>query len=382
MSEVLSESEARPEDRPEIQRSDRFTLFPADERQSLRLGRFLMAGGSSLLIILALGLFAFLGLLPWRAAVEGAAGIVTLIALFFLVFRSGFNLRFADPSLSTEQVGAAIVFLAYIMYHAGPARSPLMLFYLVAMLFGVLRLNAKRLMVLAAVAIVAHGTVLHLTYLRNPSMDVRAAFTEFGVLVIVLPWFAVMGGYVNRLRVRLSDSNRELRRAFDHIGELAIRDELTAAFNRRFLLDPRARARPRAERTHEAFSICLADLDHFKAINDTLGHAAGDSVLKHFAALAPRGLRGIDTFGRFGGEEFLLVLPGTDRQGALAVAERVRAATEASALPDLPFERRITISIGVATYERGEEVSTLLARADQALYQAKNAGRNRVIALG
>ncbi|HTG97591.1 MAG TPA: GGDEF domain-containing protein [Burkholderiales bacterium] len=382
MSEVLSESEARPEDRPEIQRSDRFTLFPADERQSLRLGRFLMAGGSSLLIILALGLFAFLGLLPWRAAVEGAAGIVTLIALFFLVFRSGFNLRFADPSLSTEQVGAAIVFLAYIMYHAGPARSPLMLFYLVAMLFGVLRLNAKRLMVLAAVAIVAHGTVLHLTYLRNPSMDVRAAFTEFGVLVIVLPWFAVMGGYVNRLRVRLSDSNRELRRAFDHIGELAIRDELTAAFNRRFLIDTLARERSRAERTHEAFSICLADLDHFKAINDTLGHAAGDSVLKHFAALAPRGLRGIDTFGRFGGEEFLLVLPGTDRQGALAVAERVRAATEASALPDLPFERRITISIGVATYERGEEVSTLLARADQALYQAKNAGRNRVIALG
>ena len=382
MSEVLSESEARPEDRPEIQRSDRFTLFPADERQSLRLGRFLMAGGSSLLIILALGLFAFLGLLPWRAAVEGAAGIVTLIALFFLVFRSGFNLRFADPSLSTEQVGAAIVFLAYIMYHAGPARSPLMLFYLVAMLFGVLRLNAKRLMVLAAVAIVAHGTVLHLTYLRNPSMDVRAAFTEFGVLVIVLPWFAVMGGYVNRLRVRLSDSNRELRRAFDHIGELAIRDELTAAFNRRFLIDTLARERSRAERTHEAFSICLADLDHFKAINDTLGHAAGDSVLKHFAVLAPRGLRGIDTFGRFGGEEFLLVLPGTDRQGALAVAERVRAATEASALPDLPFERRITISIGVATYERGEEVSTLLARADQALYQAKNAGRNRVIALG
>ena len=377
MSEVLSGPELEPDTR-----SDRFTLFPADERQSQRLGRFLMAGGSSLLIILALGLFAFLGLLPWRAAVEGAAGIVTLIALFFLVFRSGFNLRFADPSLSTEQVGAAIVFLAYIMYHAAPARSALMLFYLVAMLFGVLRLNAKRLMGLAAVAIVAHGTVLHLTYLRNPSMDLRAAFTEFGVLVMVLPWFAVMGGYVNRLRVRLSDSNRELRRAFDHIGELAIRDELTAAFNRRFLIDTLARERSRAERTHEPFSICLADLDHFKTINDTLGHAAGDSVLKHFAALAPRGLRGIDTFGRFGGEEFLLVLPGTDRQGAVAVAERVRAATEASVLPDLPFERRITISIGVATYVPGEEVAALLARADKALYQAKNAGRNRVMALG
>jgi len=376
MSEVLSGPEA-----PDA-RSDRFTLFPADERQSLRLGRFLMAGGTSLLIILALGLLAFLGLLPWRAAVEGAAGILTLAALFFFMFRSGLNLRFADPSLSTEQVGAAIVFLAYIMYHAAPARSQLMLFYLVAMLFGVLRLNAKRLMLLAAVAIAAHGAVLHLTYLRDPAMDVRGAFTEFGVLVIVLPWFAVMGGYVNRLRVRLSDSNRELRRAFDHIGELAIRDELTATFNRRFLIDTLARERSRAERTHEPFSICLADLDHFKTINDTLGHAAGDSVLKHFAVLAPRGLRGIDTFGRFGGEEFLLVLPGTDRQGALAVAERVRTAVESSVLPDLPFERRVTISVGVATYVRGEEVGAVLARADKALYQAKAAGRNQVMSLG
>jgi diguanylate cyclase (GGDEF)-like protein len=374
MSEVLSGPEA-----PDA-RSDRFTLFPADERQSLRLGRFLMAGGTSLLIILALGLLAFLGLLPWRAAVEGAAGILTLAALFFFMFRSGLNLRFADPSLSTEQVGAAIVFLAYIMYHAAPARSQLMLFYLVAMLFGVLRLNAKRLMLLAAVAIAAHGAVLHLTYLRDPAMDVRGAFTEFGVLVIVLPWFAVMGGYVNRLRVRLSDSNRELRRLFEQIEALAIRDELTAAFNRRFLMETLAREHSRAERANEPLSICMVDIDHFKLINDTLGHAAGDSVLRHFAAIAPRGLRGIDTFGRFGGEEFLLVLPGTDRQGALAVAERVRAVTEAADFPDLPFERRVTVSAGVATYVRGEDTGALLARADKALYQAKNAGRNKVVA--
>jgi diguanylate cyclase (GGDEF)-like protein len=126
----------------------------------------------------------------------------------------------------------------------------------------------------------------------------------------------------------------------------------------------------------------MIDLDHFKSINDTLGHAAGDAVLKHFAALGPRGLRGIDTFGRFGGEEFLLVLPGTERPGALAVAERMRAAAEATAFPGLPPERRVTISIGVATYVRGEETGTLLARADKALYQAKGAGRNRVIALG
>ena len=360
--------------------SRRWSIFPADDRQSLRLGRFLMAAGTSLLVSLALLLFAFLDLLPWRAAIQGTAGIVTLSALFFVLFRTGLNLRFSDPSLTTEQIGAAILFLAYIMYHSGPAREAFALFYLVAMLFGVLRLNASRLMVLALLALGAHGTMLQLAYLRDPSMDVRAARTEFAVLMIVLPWFAVMGGYVNRLRVRLSDSHRELRRAFDQIGELAIRDELTGAYNRRFLMETLARERSRSERLGAAFSVCLIDIDHFKSVNDSLGHGAGDTVLKQFAALAPRGLRGIDTFGRFGGEEFLIVMPGTDRQGALAAGERVRAATAAAAFPGLPARRQLTITVGVATHLRGEEVSALLARADQALYQGKNAGRNRVVA--
>ncbi|MGH8691719.1 MAG: hypothetical protein ACREUS_11910, partial [Burkholderiales bacterium] len=218
-----------------------FSIFPAEERQALRLGRFLMAAGTSLLVCLALLLFAFLGLLPWRAAIEGTAGIGTLIAVFFVLFRTGLNLRFSDPSLTTEQVGAAILFLAYITHHAGPAREAFTLFYPVAMLFGVLRLTASRLMVLAVLALGAHAVVLQLAYLRDPGMDVRAALTEFGVLMIVLPWFAVMGGYVNRLRVRLSDSHRELKRAFDQIGELAIRDELTGAYNRRFLMEALAR---------------------------------------------------------------------------------------------------------------------------------------------
>jgi diguanylate cyclase (GGDEF)-like protein len=360
--------------------SRRFSISPAEDRQSLRLGRFLMAAGTSLLVSLALLLFAFLDLLPWRAAIEGTAGILTLIAVFFVLFRSGLNLRFADPSLTTEQVGAAILFLAYIMYHAGPAREAFTLFYLVAMLFGVLRLSAGRLMVLAFLALGAHGTVLHLSYLRDPTMNVRAALTEFGVLMIVLPWFAVMGGYVNRLRVRLSDSHKELRGAFDRLGELAVRDELTGAYNRRFLMETLARERSRSERLAVAFSVCLIDIDHFKSVNDSLGHGAGDAVLQHFAALAPRGLRGIDTFGRFGGEEFLIVMPGTDRQGAIAAGERVRAATAASTFGDLG--RQLTITVGVATYAKGEDVTALLARADQALYQGKNAGRNRVVALG
>jgi diguanylate cyclase (GGDEF)-like protein len=359
----------------------RFTFFPADERQSLRVGRFLMAAGTSLLVCLALLLCAFLGLLPWRAALEGTAGILVLVLGFYLLFRTGLNLRFSDPSLTTEQVAAALLFLAYINYHAGPAREALTLFYPVAMLFGVLRLNAARLMALALLALGAHGMVLQFSYVRDPAMDVRAALTEFAVLMIVLPWFAVMGGYVNRLRVRLSDSHHDLKLALERIEEIAVRDELTGAHNRRYLMEALSRERARADRLGEPFSVCALDIDHFKSINDSFGHAAGDAVLRRVAELVPTELRGIDLFGRMGGEEFLIIVPGTRREGAEACAERVRRRIAAEAFAELHEGRRVTMSIGVATYRLAEPLEALLARADEALYRGKADGRNRVVAI-
>jgi diguanylate cyclase (GGDEF)-like protein len=374
VSEVLSGSDTE-------RAATRFAFFPADERQALRVGRLLMAAGTALLVCVALSVCAFLELLPWSVAIQGTAGVALLIVLFYVLFRTGLNLRFADPSLTTEQVGAAILFLAYIMYHAGEARQAFALFYPVAMLFGALRLNAARLMVLAILALGAHGTMLHLSYLRDPDMDTQGALTQFAVLMIVLPWFAVMGGYVNRLRARLSDSNRDLQHAFDRIEQLAIRDELTGSYNRRFLMETLLRERSRAERSGTPFSVCLFDLDHFKAINDTRGHAAGDNVLKGFAELAPRGLRAVDVFGRFGGEEFLLILPATDRDGAAVCAQRMRQRLESHAFAELGG-RSATVTAGIATYRRGEELVALLARADEALYQGKAQGRNRVVAIG
>ena len=352
----------------------------AEERAALRMGPFLMAAGSSLLACVALFVCAFLDLLPWEIAVEGVAIIAAITVLFAAIFKSGFNQRFADPSLAVWQVGVAILFLAYILYRAGPAREGLVLLYPLALLFGVLRLSAKRLMLLAVLALAAHGTVLHLSYLQDDygDMDPDTALAEFAVLMIVLPWFAVMGGYVNRMRLRLADSNRELSGALERIEELAIRDELTGGYNRRFMLDALARERSRAERLSEPFSICLLDIDHFKSVNDTLGHAAGDAVLHELPGVAGQGLRGIDVFGRFGGEEFLLVLPGTDLEGARLVAERVRAAIEAAQFPGLPAGRRITVTLGVAERAAGEDIRMLLKRADRALYAGKGAGRNRV----
>src|SRR5678815_96816 len=205
-----------------------------DERQSLRVARFLMAAGTLILVCLSLAVCAFLGLLPWRAAIEGSAGILVLFVLFSVLFRTGLNQRFSDPSLTTEQVGAAILLLAYIMYHAGPARAVLTPFYLVAMLFGVMRLGVQRMVMLAMLALLAHAVMLQLLYLRGPLANPGSAVAEFLVLAVVLPWFAVMGGYVSRLRTRLADSHRDLQVAVERIGELAIRDELTGVYNRRY----------------------------------------------------------------------------------------------------------------------------------------------------
>src|SRR5438132_3523246 len=295
MSEVLSGSDLS---------------IPRDESQALRMRRYLMAAGTSLLLCVTLFIFALVERLPWRVAIEGTAGVLLLVLIFYVLFRTGLNLRFSDPSLTTEQLGAALVLLAFLMTQAGPARSSLMLFYPVAMLFGVLRLGSRRLMALAFLALIAHGTMLALLMAREPQLDRGALLTEFAVLVVVLPWFAAMGGYVNRLRTRLSDSNRDLKRAFDRIEQLAVRDALTGSYNRRFLMDCLAGERSRAERLGTAFCVCLVDVDHFKSINDNLGHAAGDEVLRELPACAAAGLRTIDVFGRFGGEEFLLVLPG------------------------------------------------------------------------
>ena len=259
-------------------------------------------------------------------------------------------------------MGAAILFLAYIMYHAGPAREAFSLVYPVVLLFGVLRLTARRLLALALLALASHGAMLYLSYLKEPAMDKTGALTELVVLMVVLPWFAVMGGYVNGLRQR--------------IAELAIRDELTGAYNRRYLMDALFRECSRADRLGAAFSVCLIDVDHFKSINDSLGHAAGDAVLKALPAVFSAGLRGIDVLGRFGGEEFLLILPGTALEGARAVAERVRAGVKNSDLAGLG--RRVSITVGVAEFRKGEDLSALLARADAALYAGKAQGRNRV----
>jgi diguanylate cyclase (GGDEF)-like protein len=158
---------------------------------------------------------------------------------------------------------------------------------------------------------------------------------------------------------------------------LAELDALTGLYNRRRVNATMALDTERARRHRHPLSVLISDIDHFKSVNDRFGHGVGDDVIRQVAATMRQNLRRIDTAGRWGGEEFVVVMNDTPREGAQLVAERIRAAVEAiPPMKDGP--ERITISIGVAIYAHNDTPAELVDRADQALYVAKRGGRNRV----
>ncbi|GAB1597110.1 GGDEF domain-containing protein [Lysobacter claricitrinus] len=157
-------------------------------------------------------------------------------------------------------------------------------------------------------------------------------------------------------------------------------DPLTGLFNRRSLFDYAQREQARSERYGTPLALVMVDIDAFKSVNDTYGHAAGDDVICETAVRVACGLRDVDTAFRLGGEEFLLLLPSTSLQDAVAVAERLRAAICDTPIPAIG--RAVTASFGVSELMRGrEDWEAAMRRADAALYRAKDEGRNRVVAM-
>ncbi|NIK69499.1 sensor domain-containing diguanylate cyclase [Paenibacillus sp. BK720] len=177
------------------------------------------------------------------------------------------------------------------------------------------------------------------------------------------------------LHAQYEKKQRELMELNERLETLASTDPLTGLKNRRYFQEQLLRHTELSEGAGTALSLCIIDIDRFKSINDTYGHPVGDLVLTRLAQLLRDQSPDEAVVARFGGEEFVILLPGLDRDRALAAAERYRAATETTPLGDL----RITISIGAATFAAEEESElSLLQQADQALYLSKNNGRNRV----
>ena len=212
------------------------------------------------------------------------------------------------------------------------------------------------------------------------AFPLRVASSDFGSLVLAADSFdadQVETAASLAAQVVVALENARLHRI---VERQALVDSLTGLANRRSFEDSLRAELARAARFGDSVCVVFADLDDFKQVNDRYGHAAGDEVLKTFAAALRRTVRESDVAGRWGGEEFALVLAGTDAEGGARLAERARAAIEASEVTmpngDVLF---VTASFGVAAYPESHELGELLAAADSALYAAKREGKNRVV---
>ena len=169
-----------------------------------------------------------------------------------------------------------------------------------------------------------------------------------------------------------------VRRAEKKLAELAATDPLTGLSNRRNLLNMAEQVLAQAQRAGQTTALVLADIDHFKAINDQHGHEAGDRVLVHIGTLLSQTCRAQDIVARWGGEEFLVLLPATDAAAAWTLAERIRTAVTNQPLAPQEAAIEVTLSLGVAVVHANEPLASAIARADGALYRSKEEGRNRV----
>ncbi|CAA0100154.1 diguanylate cyclase [Zhongshania aliphaticivorans] len=183
------------------------------------------------------------------------------------------------------------------------------------------------------------------------------------------------------LKVRIAAGSRIVRLE-QTLNQLASRDALTQCWNRRMIDELFANSIAESTRKRSKFSLMVLDIDHFKRVNDTFGHSAGDAALKHVVNILNTNLREYDQVGRYGGEEFVILLPATDRNEAWGVAERIRSAIQFQPTilnDDLKID--VTASIGIAEFDRSRDAnqSAFFERADKALYTAKQTGRNRII---
>ena len=332
--------------------------------------------------ILFLALFAVLGTIPPQVPVFYGAAAAAICSFAWLSFARGWNLRARDPNLTEPLIMVAILMQLGVALAAPQAAFPFLANLFTVFAFGMLWLSLRDAVAVWSLGVFGAGVVFY-------AVGERIAAPTSSNVEVLLMWlyFSLILGRcllvsvaANETRARLAANRRQLADTLEQVQRLASRDELTRALNRRSLVASLEAERSRAERSGAPFCIAMIDLDHFKRVNDSYGHAVGDAVLRAFSASVHDTMRATDVFGRYGGKEFLLILVGTGIAPALEAVERIRSAAAAcdwrAIVPDSP----VTMSAGVAGFRKGDTVEQLLHRADQALYQAKKNGRNRTLA--
>ncbi|UVE18819.1 GGDEF domain-containing protein [Pseudomonas sp. LS44] len=306
--------------------------------------------------------------------------VLSSCVLFLLVIWLNLNLRFRDPSLTTAQMCWAIGVVFFTAYFVETLRMLFLMMALVVMMFGAFRLRLAGYVRVGLFTAACYVGLLVSLWARGAVMDGRVELIQAFEFAVLMLGVCILGLEMSNLRNMLQVRNRDLQQALERIQLLAITDELTGLYNRRFANDLLAQQKSLADRGNYSFVLCLVDLDLFKSVNDRFGHGNGDAVLKQLAQLFRHAVRDVDFVARLGGEEFLLLLSHTDVTGAELVLERLRQGVRNTEWQDC-LGLRLSLSVGVSAYRPVEDWEDTMLRADGALYQAKNGGRDQVVVL-
>ena len=355
-----------------------------DRDKSRRLYRALLVCGigvSYLIDTVLLGLFAFAGTIEGRIVGVYAAAGFGHVVLFSLIHWFGDVESREDPQLVTWQMAYAVL-VQILGMSLAPQLAPVFIGTLyIVFAFGGLRIELKMALVAWALAFVGVGIVLALPIHRSLGI-VDPSRVEVILLCLSFAMIALrtttLGYYGTAMRMRLHKVNSALGRAKHDAELLAASDSLTGALSRRAILPLIEKSVKRAARSGIPACVAMIDLDWFKSINDRFGHLAGDQVLKRVVDRVRECLRASDVVGRYGGEEFVLLLQGADQNASTRLVERVRGAIAIADWSDIGVGLKVSVSCGIASVRPTDTVDGVLARADKALYEAKRGGRDQL----
>jgi diguanylate cyclase (GGDEF)-like protein len=339
-----------------------------------------MIGASYVIDAAILLIYAYAGTIP--VVIGPAFGLCGLgsVAGFVVLSEAGINDRFKDHYFVLQQSMVSLAIMLAFSYLVPEVGLLFLCALFVVFSFSSLRSTPRQ----TAIAWTAMAFGLAALFLLTdkpismPSGNYVERFATMLVFVLTIGRCMFVGIFASALRESLYKRGVQLKEAYKRIEELAELDELTGSFNRRCIMRMLEDEIARAHRTKAPFSVALIDLDWFKRINDAYGHPTGDEVLRTFAITVFANIRSIDRFGRYGGEEFLLILPDTPHDVAARVLDRQRQIIAELDWSAFSQGMKVTISAGVATLAPNEVPEALLARADSALYAAKARGRNRI----
>jgi diguanylate cyclase len=339
-----------------------------------------MIGVSYVIDACILLIYAYAGTTKtWVGPAYALCGLF-LMAVTILLSEIGFNERFKDHYLVAPGSSANMVVLLVFTYIAPEVGVMFLCSLFTVFSFASLRSTPiQTAMIWTAMALGLAGLFLLTDKpIGMPNGSHLERFATMTTFIATIGRCMFLGIFSSALKASLYQSGQKLKEAYKRIEELAELDELTGSFNRRCIMRVLDEEIARAARGGTACSVALIDLDHFKRVNDTYGHPTGDEVLRTFAITMFANIRSVDRFGRYGGEEFLLVLPDMPDDGAARAMDRLRAIVADLDWSAFSPGMKVTLSAGVATLKPNETTDSFLARADSALYTAKAQGRNRI----